>query len=228
MSCLYDPGRPEEDHEGTMATQVEESPSSPTEASPWYGKMFECWRNRNRVSPGRVELPDCDFFIVAPRRTLRVLRPTLKSGWYYESTIDRPESINDNFFARWSRRPHPSGNCRCSFRQSVGALSSNEEQRIISAELNRIRTSLCEAEKNARDIEELEQRVSVNLQKLQNNSLTTDHADHQITSSILTTEHRQFEQSAKHQIVKDLERYVLSIESILWATVVYRALTLCN
>lgn len=193
-----------------MATQVEESPSPPTEASPWYGKVFECWRNRNRVSPGRVELPDCDFFIVAPRRTLRVLRPTLKSGWYYESTIDRPESINDNFFARWSRRPHPSGNCRCSFRQS--ALSTNEE-RIISAELNRIRTSLCEAEKNARDIEELEQRVSVNLQKLRNNPQLADHADHQaIASSILTTDHRSFEQSAKYQIVKDLERYVRSTE----------------
>ncbi|XP_032686788.1 uncharacterized protein LOC116851461 [Odontomachus brunneus] len=201
-----------------MATQVEESPS--TEASPWYGKVFECWRNRNRVSPGRVELPDCDFFIVAPRRTLRVLRPTLKSGWYYESTIDRPESINDNFFARWSRRPHPSGNCRCSFRQSAGALSTNEE-RIISAELNRIRTSLCEAEKNARDIEELEQRVSVNLQKLRNNSQLADHADHQaIASSILTTDHRSFEQNAKHQIIKDLERYINTLlEEILDDTV---------
>lgn len=150
-----------------------------------------------------MELPDCDFFIVAPRRTLRVLRPTLKSGWYYESTIDRPESVNDNFFARWTRRPHPSGNCRCSFRQSVGALSTNEE-RIISAELNRIRTSLCEAEKNARDIEELEQRVSVNLQKLRSNPLA-DHADHQ---TITSTDRRLFEQSAKYQIVKDLERYV--------------------
>lgn len=195
-----------------MATQA--SPSPPAEASPWYGKVFECWRNRNRVSPGRVELPDCDFFIVAPRRTLRVLRPALKSGWYYESTIDRPESINDNFFTRWSKRPHPSGNCRCSFRQSAGAFSSNEE-RIISAELNRIRTSLCEAEKNARDIEELEQRVSVNLRKLRNNP-PADRVDHQATvaSSILPTDHRLFEQSAKHQIIKDLERYVSSILQI--------------
>ncbi|XP_014488851.1 PREDICTED: uncharacterized protein LOC106752019 [Dinoponera quadriceps] len=187
-----------------MATQVEETPS--TEASPWYGKVFECWSNRNRVSPGRMELPDCDFFIVAPRRTLRVLRPALKSGWFYESTIDRPESINDNFFARWSRRPHPSGNCRCSFRQSTGAALSSNEERIISAELNRIRTSLCEAEKNARDIEELEQRVSVNLQKLRDNPVLEDH--------------RPFEQSAKHQIVKDLERYINTLlEEILDDTV---------
>ncbi|EFN79856.1 Abhydrolase domain-containing protein 8 [Harpegnathos saltator] len=215
-----------------MATQVEENPSPsspppspppppPTEASPWYGKVFECWRNRNRVSPGRVELPDCDFFIVAPRRTLRVLRPTLKSGWYYESTIDRPESINDNFFARWSRRPHPSGNCRCSFRQSAGALAVSNEERIISAELNRIRTSLCEAEKNARDMEELEQRVSVNLQKLRDNPLA-GHVDYQTSDALPTTtdRHRSFEQSAKHQIVKDLERYINTLlEEILDDTV---------
>lgn len=182
-----------------MATEVEETPVG----SPWYGKVFECWRNRNRVSPGRIELPDCDFFIVAPRRTLRVLRPALRSGWYYESTaIDRPESINDNFFNRWARRPHPSGNCRCSFRQS--ALSTTNERK--SAELNRIRTSLCEAEKNARGIEKLEQRLSVNLQKgLRNNSVLDDHAN-ETTPSTLITDRHPFEQSAKQQIVKDLER----------------------
>lgn len=182
-----------------MATEIEETPVG----SPWYGKVFECWMTRNRVSPGRIELPDCDFFIVAPRRTLRVLRPTLKSVWYYESpTVDRPESVNDNFFNRWARRPHPSGNCRCSFRQSTGALSI--EERIISAELNRIRTSLCEAEKNARDIEELEQRVSVNLQKLRDNS---ELADRETTVPLtLMTDRQPFEQSAKQQIVKDLER----------------------
>jgi len=184
-----------------MATEVEENPVG----SPWYGKVFECWRNRNRISPGRIELPDCDFFIVAPRRTLRVLRPTLKSGWYYESTaVDRPESVNDNFFNRWARRPHPSGNCRCSFRQSAGALST--EERIISAELNRIRTSLCEAEKNVRGIEELEQRVSVNLQKLRDNSEVADGANEITVSSTLMTDRQPFEQSAKQQIVKDLEK----------------------
>lgn len=184
-----------------MATEVEETPAG----SPWYGKVFECWRNRNRVSPGRIELPDCDFFIVAPRRTLRVLKPTLRSGWYYESTaVDRPESVNDNFFNRWTRRPHPSGNCRCSFRQSAGALSTTEE-RIISAELNRIRTSLCEAEKSARGIEELEQRLSVNLQKLRDSSELEDRANETVPSA-LTTDRQPCEQNAKQQIVKDLER----------------------
>ncbi|KMR04624.1 abhydrolase domain-containing protein 8 [Lasius niger] len=203
-----------------MATKVEETPSSPT-GFPWYGKIFECWRNRSRVSPGRIELPDCDFFIVAPRRTLRVLRPTLKSGWYYESTaIDRPESVNDNFFARWTRRPHPSGNCRCSFRQSTGALSTTEE-RIISAELNRIRTSLCEGEKNARDIEELEQKVSVNLQKLRDNAVA-DHINetNETTVPSILTDRQSLEQNAKQQIVRDLERYINTLlEEVLDDTV---------
>lgn len=189
-----------------MATKVEETPSPPT-GSPWYGKIFECWRSRSRVSPGRIELPDCDFFIVAPRRTLRVLKPSLKSIWYYESTaIDRSESVNDNFFARWTKRPHPSGNCRCSFRQSTGTLSTTEEQ-IISAELNRIRTSLCEGEKNARDLEELEQKVSVNLQKLRDNAVADriNEANETTVPSTLT-DRQSFEQNAKQQIVKDLER----------------------
>ncbi|XP_012538661.1 uncharacterized protein LOC105837974 isoform X2 [Monomorium pharaonis] len=203
------------EEEDTMATEIEETPVG----SPWYGKVFECWRNRNRVSPGRIELPDCDFFIVAPRRTLRVLRPTLKSGWYYESSaVDRPESINDNFFNRWARRPHPSGNCRCSFRQSASALSTTEE-RIISAELNRIRTSLCEAEKSACGIEELEQRVSMNLQKLRDNS-ELDRANEMTVSSALISDRQPFEQSAKQQIVKDLERYINTLlEEVLDDTV---------
>ncbi|XP_018404905.1 PREDICTED: uncharacterized protein LOC108781444 [Cyphomyrmex costatus] len=198
-----------------MATEKEEIPVG----SPWYGKVFECWRNRNRVSPGRIELPDCDFFIVAPRRTLRVLRPTLKSGWYYESTaVNRTESVNDNFFNRWTRRPHPSGNCRCSFRQSIGALSTTEER--ISAELNHIRTSLCEAEKNARGIEELEQRVSVNLQKLRDTAELSDCVNETTVSSTLMTDPQSFEQSTKQQIVKDLERYINTLlEEVLDDTV---------
>lgn len=189
-----------------MAAKVEKTLSPPT-GSPWYGKVFECWRNRNQVSPGTVELPDCDFLFVAPRRTLRVLRPALKGGWYYETTTaDLPESINDNFFSRWARRPHPSGNCRCSFRQSVGALSTTEE-RIISAELNRIRTSLCETEGNARDLDELQRRVSANLEKLRDrasNNRTSETP--RAVDSMLTADRRSFELTAKQQIVKDLER----------------------
>jgi len=186
-----------------MATKVEKS-LPPATGSPWYGKVFECWRKRNQISPGTVELPDCDFFSVAPRRTLRVLKPALKSGCYYESTaVDRPESINDNFFSRWARRPHPSGNCRCSFRQSAGALSSTEE-RIISAELNRIRTSLREANKDAGELEDLKQRVSLNLRKLRDHSIAEQIANEAHLSSMLTAD-RSFEQSAKQQIVKELE-----------------------
>lgn len=173
-----------------------------------------------------MELPDCDFFNVGPRRTLRILKPTLKSGWYYENTNERPESIIDNFFTRWSRRPHSSGNCRCSFRQSKRA--STAEEQIISDELNRIRTSLCEADKNERAIEELEQRVSVNLQKLQvadpeNEPIKVE--EKSMTNVINDTKDEQAEeQTIKNKIVKDLEKYInVLLEEILDDTVKYVA-----
>ncbi|CAK9803828.1 Protein ABHD8 [Anthophora quadrimaculata] len=211
-----------------MATEGEEA----VPGTPWYTKFFEYWRNRSRVGPGKVELPDCDFFIVGPRRTLRILKPTLKSGWYYENGNERPESIIDNFFTRWSRRPHSSGNCRCSFRQSK-RLSTTEEQ-IISAELNRIRTSLSEAEKNERAIEELEQRVSVNLQKLQvsgtenepvkveEKSVSTINSNDRVTDT--NDQQQADEQTIKNKIVKDLEKYInVLLEEILDDTVKYIA-----
>ncbi|KAG7198672.1 hypothetical protein KM043_006027 [Ampulex compressa] len=202
-----------------MATEGEQA----LPALPWYSKFFEYWRNRNRVGPGKVELPDCDFFIVGPRRTLRVLKPSLKSGWYYENTNDRPESIHDNFFTRWSRRPHSSGNCRCSFRHS-NRVSTTEEQ-IISAELNRIRTSLCEAEKTEQGIEELEQRVSVNLQKLQASVPEKEQsATEEKASKTELDEPHIDEQGIKNKIVKDLERYInVLLEEILDDTVKYVA-----
>lgn len=210
-----------------MATEGEEA----VPGSPWYAKFFEYWRNRNRVGPGKVELPDCDFFIVGPRRTLRILKPTLKSGWYYENTNDRPESIIDNFFTRWSRRPHSSGNCRCSFRQSK-RVSTAEEQ-IISDELHRIRTSLCEADKNERAIEELEQRVSVNLQKLQvpgpesEQPVKTEDkslSEKSATDGVSNDQQAAEEQTIKNKIVKDLEKYInVLLEEILDDTVKYVA-----
>lgn len=205
-----------------MATDGEET----IPGSPWYAKFFEYWKNRNRVGPGKVELPDCDFFNVGPRRTLRILKPTLKSGWYYENTNERPESIIDNFFTRWSRRPHSSGNCRCSFRQSKRA--STAEEQIISDELNRIRTSLCEADKNERAIEELEQRVSVNLQKLQvadPENEPTKVEEKSMTNVINDTKDEQAEeQTIKNKIVKDLEKYInVLLEEILDDTVKYVA-----
>ncbi|XP_076237578.1 uncharacterized protein LOC143181179 [Calliopsis andreniformis] len=207
-----------------MATEGEEA----VPGTPWYRKFIEHWRNRNRVGPGKVELPDCDFFIVGPRRTLRILKPSLKSGWYYENTTERPESIIDNFLTRWSRRPHSSGNCRCSFRQSR-RLSTTEEQ-IISAELNKIRTSLCEAEKNERAIEELEQRVSVNLQKLQASENEQTKGDERTgstnTDEVAGNDQQMDEQTIKNKIVKDLEKYInVLLEEILDDTVKYIAST---
>ncbi|XP_076619972.1 uncharacterized protein LOC143341144 [Colletes latitarsis] len=202
-----------------MATEAEEA----VPGTPWYTKFFEYWRNRNRVGPGKVELPDCDFFIVGPRRTLRIVKPTLKSGWYYENTSERPESIIDNFFTRWARRPHSSGNCRCSFRQSR-RLSTAEEQ-IISAELNRIRTSLCEAEKNESAIEELEQKVSVNLQKLQDPEIQqTKEKVESLATNTDAKDQQADEQTIKNKIVKDLEKYInVLLEEILDDTVKYIA-----
>lgn len=213
-----------------MATEAEEALSG----TPWYAKFFEYWRNRNRVGPGKVELPDCDFFIVGPRRTLRVLKPSLKSCWYYENTNERPESVTDNFFTRWSRRPHPSGNCRCSFRQSKRA--STAEEQIISDELNRIRTSLCEAEKNGRAIEELEHRVSANLQKLQVSGGEDESASVEEKGGIpgtnetidqastVTDDQQADEKTMKNRIVKDLEKYInVLLEEILDDTVRYVA-----
>lgn len=182
------------------------------------------------MAPGRVELPDCDFFIVGPRRTLRVLKPSLKSCWYYENTNERPiESIADNFFTRWSRRPHSSGNCRCSFRQSKRA--STAEEQIISDEINRIRTSLCEVEKNEQAIEELEHRVSANLQKLQASGDEDESASveekgipgtNQATT--VTDDQQADEQTMKNRIVKDLEKYInVLLEEILDDTVRYVA-----
>lgn len=198
----------------------------------WYVKFFEYLKNRNRIGPATVELADCDFLIVAPRRTLRVLKPSLKGEWYYENTSERPESINDNFFARWSRRPHSSNHCRCSYRRS-SRLSTNDEE-IISTELNRIRNSLCETpEKSPRDIEELEQRVSANLQRLQiaipdvnldNNNETKTRDElvlHDRTKNLSSSRPTNEEQrAAKRKIVEDLERYInVLLEEILDDTI---------
>lgn len=163
----------------------------------WYTKCFAYIRHHGRVDPAKVELPHCDFFIVGERRTLRVLKPQIKGRWFYEPVNDRPESINDNFFSRWSKRPHPSGNCRCSFRQSA-RLSSNEE-RIISQEINRIRSSLCEAEKNGQDIEEIEKSV-----KFDTLIPVSVEPKKSVTSGLPIHEENIF----KNKIIKDLERYI--------------------
>ena len=180
-----------------------------TPGSPWYTKFFEYLRNRNRIGPGKVELTNCDFFIVGPRRTLRILRPALKSGKFYEnSERERPESVNGNFFSRWSKRPHSSENCRCSFRQS-SRLSTTEEE-IISTEINRIRTSLCEAEKTGENIEEIEKRVSLNLENLRIvASEEPKGRDVRIVEENKIKDESIVElEKVKNKIVRDLERYI--------------------
>lgn len=176
-------------------SRVEKSGLPESTGPPWYTRCFAYLKNHGRVDPAKVELPHCDFFLVGQRRTLRVLKPPLGGRWFYESNKDRPESVNDNFFSRWSRRPHPSGNCRCSFRQSA-RLSTTEEQ-IISAEIERIRSSLYEAEKSGRDIEEIEKTVSINFENL-------IPVVNEPKKSVVGGE----EKIVKTKIIHDLERYI--------------------
>ncbi|KAK0170040.1 hypothetical protein PV328_010653 [Microctonus aethiopoides] len=165
---------------------------------PWYSKVFMCISNRNRINPEKVELDDCDFFIVEPRRTLRILRPIQSGDEFYELKDDRPESINENFITRWTRRPHSLNKCRCSFRQSSIRLSP--ERKIISAEINRIRRSLREADKTGQNIDELEKKISVNLNCF-NDPLTTNVGRSQDDSN-------DIDHMNKNKIVKELENYI--------------------
>uniref|UniRef100_A0A0C9R311 acylglycerol lipase n=1 Tax=Fopius arisanus TaxID=64838 RepID=A0A0C9R311_9HYME len=189
-------------------------------SSPCCFKVFEYLRNRNRIGPGRVELPECDFFIVETRRTLRVLRPTPKTSGFYELPCERPESIHENFISRWTKRPHSSGNCRCSFRQS-SRFSTNEEC-MITAEINRIRTSLCEAEKKGYNIDEIEKRISMNLSSL-SSPITTEPRSQvdlklaEIANVGPVTGNRNADDLAiKNKIVKDLEKYIdVLLEEVL-------------
>lgn len=145
----------------------------------------------------RQDEPGCEYLTVGPRRTLRILRPELnRAGRYYENPPDnRPESLNDNFYLRWTKRPHPSGNCRCSFRQSK-RLSTHEEI-VISKEIQRIRTSLCEAEKSGRDIEDVEK--SLDLSQLHEQLDTTKNVGSRID---------RLDEHTRKKIVRDLDRYI--------------------
>jgi hypothetical protein len=206
-----------------MSTEIESAPAEPQNEM-WCSKVMEyIKRNRNQVNPEPVVLPNCDFFNVGPRRTLRVLRPELKSGHFYESQPlhNSPESLNDNFYLRWAKRPHPSGNCRCSFRQSASSnrLSSYEEK-IISQEIQRIRTSLCEAEKSGKDIQELEKSLALDLTKLQLPLIDKDAVDHgssESQSEILANKctkvakAKLLEEYVKRKIVMDLDRYISNL-----------------
>lgn len=153
---------------------------------------------RNRVTPIRCrqDEPGCEYLTVGPRRTLRILRPELnRAGRYYEPPPDdRRESLNDNFYLRWAKRPHPSGNCRCSFRQSSASRLSTHEEIVISKEIQRIRTSLCEAEKSGRDIEDVEKSLDLS----------------QLHEQLESPRNRidRLDEPTRRKIVQDLDRYI--------------------
>ncbi|XP_014211468.1 uncharacterized protein LOC106641531 [Copidosoma floridanum] len=152
-------------------------------------------RRRNQVRPTTqpADLAGREFFEVTPRRVLHVLRPEPKSERFYEPpAADRPESINDNFFARWARRPHPSGDCRCSFRNS--SRRSTRGEAAISRELQRIRASLCEAEERGRGLEEVEEGLAVDLSQL---------GEAEVVPGLEPTD-----EEARQRVVRGLNRYI--------------------
>ncbi|XP_043280406.1 uncharacterized protein [Venturia canescens] len=115
-----------EEEEEEEEEEEKEKTRIPREPESWCTKILEYVKNRNRIGPGKIELAECDFFVVGPRRTLRVLLPKASGDPYYETTKnERPETIDENFVSRWASRPHPSGNCRCSFRRTRIRKRSN-------------------------------------------------------------------------------------------------------
>lgn len=170
-----------------------------------FTKILKYIKNRNQVGPGKIEFPDCDFLIIGPRRTLRILKPAQQNSEFYDIINDnRPESINENFITRWTKKPHSLHHCRCSFRRQSSRLST--EDRIITAEINRIRTSLCEAEKTNQNIEEIERKISINF-NCHNGPIILDKID--INERQLITDNNENNDSIiKNKIVKDLENYI--------------------
>lgn len=92
---------------------------------PWYSRVFEYLKNRNKIGPAKIELPDCDFFIVGAGRTIRVLRKNSRTN-----TTSLAKQLNSS-----------NNNCRCSFRQS---LNLTNKDHLIATEINRIKTNLNE------------------------------------------------------------------------------------
>ncbi|XP_034952605.1 uncharacterized protein DDB_G0286591-like [Chelonus insularis] len=161
---------------------------------PWYTEIFKYFKSHNRIDPGKIELPDCDFLIIKPGRTLRILKPTPMQSGFYELNSDRPESINENFITRWTKRPHSVNNCRCSFRQS-SKLEMTEEW--ISTKINQIKQNLSEVEVNNDNVNEIDKKLSV-----------TTESSREMNDSFVNINLLSNNQIVKSNIVKDLETYI--------------------
>lgn len=103
----------------------------------WYSKIYSYLQNRNRIEPAKSKLPDCDFFTVGPRRTLRILKPTQKAGESDNLSIYNSESINEKFISKWIEKPHSFNSCRCSFYKFYTRNNINEQN---SPKLNQTKT----------------------------------------------------------------------------------------
>lgn len=144
-----------QEEEAEEEEEENEKTPGPRDPSSWCTKILEYVKNRNRIGPGKIELAECDFFVVGPRRTLRVLVPKPSGDPYYETTRnERPETIDENFVSRWASRPHPSGNCRCSFRRTRVHTKTPEDNDANDDDDNKTRKN-----KIVRDLEEYIERL---------------------------------------------------------------------
>ncbi|KAJ8679716.1 hypothetical protein QAD02_015503 [Eretmocerus hayati] len=211
----------------------------------WRVKLLRCLkRQRNCVDPNHnhphidqkalQQQPGCEFFTISSHRVIRVLRPELKAGRFYEpprgsSTTPggisgRRESIEDNFYARWARRPHPSGNCRCSFRKSTASSSASQvslEELAVSQQINRIRASLCEAERSGRsaeaEIEHIERTLGLPLAGLANLQVQQAQVDgskslvHVPSVKEVSSRLEPLDERTRERIVEGLEKYISNL-----------------
>ncbi|XP_057320272.1 uncharacterized protein LOC130664426 isoform X3 [Microplitis mediator] len=175
----------------------------------WYSKLYNYLKNRNRIEPEKVKLPDCDFFIVGPRRVLRILRPVQKSSEFYDLSADKFESINENFISKWIEKPHSSNNCRCSFRRSFGL--NNTKKNIFSTEINHIKANFQEHEIRGPSVNESENKDIVNvncLEKPMSSEPTSKKEIGKITKKSYLESHQNDIPTVRCEIVKDLEEYI--------------------
>ncbi|KAH0546641.1 uncharacterized protein LOC123268886 [Cotesia glomerata] len=178
----------------------------------WYSKIYSYLKNRNRIEPAKSKLPDCDFFTVGPRRTLRILKPTQKASESDDLSIYNSESINEKFISKWIERPHSSNSCRCSFYKFYTRNNVNKQS---SPKLNQTKTRF----KQYDDDEENTSKFKINVSKDLNqfNRTLTSKVNNKIIEEI---ELRNYFKdrlniealSIKNKIIRDLER---SIDLIL-------------
>lgn len=180
---------------------------------PWYLKVFEYLKNRNKIGPVKIELPDCDFFIVGPSRTIRVLRPSLKLIGHNGV---QSESVNENDISRSAKRTDSSNNCHCSFLQSLNTPFTKEES-VTLTEINRNGICLFEAEKTINNIEKMDEKISAKI-----NTFSAPITDQSKLANFGSSFNNRNSHDLinKNKIIRDLEQCIdVLLEEVLYNTV---------